>query len=947
MSRGGKIALIAITLGVLSAATSGVASAAGRCGDPGARPWCDTSRTPAERTSLLLAAMTLDEKLSLMAGDDLGGVFTGNPATGTSNGVDRLGIPVLYHSDGPIGPREGQATAMPGPLALASTFDPPVAGRVGATIADEVKHKGNDLVHAPTVEPMRTPLAGRTFEGYGEDPLLASRLAVEWIRAAQNEGIIGNVKHFAPNSQEGRQGAPPLTGGEGSRFFADAIIDERTLREIYFPAFEAAVKQADAGAVMCAYGALNGDFACESEYLLQRVLRQDWAFDGFVIADYGFAMKSTANSANAGTDLEMPIPFWYAPPNLQTALAAGQITEQTIDARVGAILRTMFRFGLFDRDAYVADDNLIDKPAHAAVARELEEQGTVLLENRDGALPLDPDTLDSIAVIGAEATAYKTGGGSSKVNPFEFKNPLDAITQRAGSGVEVRHDPGSDPAAAAAAATGADAAIVFVADVATEGSDKPCLALRCAAVDPAGGTGGTETRPDPDLLVDAVEAANPRTIIVMETGGPVLTPWRDRVEALVEAWYPGQEAGPAIARVLFGDVDPGGRLPVSFPVNEADIPAAGNPAQYPGVGTRVEHSEGVLIGYRHYDERGIEPAYPFGFGLSYTTTEMSDLHVNPTTDGAEVSVRVTNTGDRRGWAVPQLYVGLPKPSPDIVMPRSQLRGFDKLSLAPGESQTVTFALGERDFSYWDTSAQDWSVASGCATIKVGSSSRDLPLQAPLAIGGGSCGYPRPKGASPLYASLVPAYQPCGAPNRTHGPPLSFGSCSPPTQTSDELTVGSFDSNGKPTRSISPMRFQTLPGPPPNPPDEADVLLEANITDVYTQGTLADYAGELRAETTLRITDKLNTPHPGGPGAGTVQDIPFGFTIPCAITSDPDTGGACTLNTTANALYPGAIVEGRRAIWQLGQLEVYDGGADDDGDTAADNTLFMKQGVFVP
>jgi beta-glucosidase len=704
------------------------APAAGRCGDPAARPWCDTSKTPEQRARLVLAQMTLDEKIELMAGDDLDGVVTSDPATGTGNGIPRLGIPVLYHSDGPVGPREGQATAMPGPLSLAATFDPSLARRVGDAIANEVKHKGNDLVHAPTVEPMRTPLAGRTFETYGEDPLLSARIAVDWIKGAQAQGIIANVKHFAPNSQEGEQGAPPLTGGNGSRFLIDAIVDERTLREIYFPAFEAAVKEGRTGSLMCAYGSLNGHFACESSYLLTQVLRKEWGFDGVVISDYGFAMKSTAASAIAGTDIEMPIGGWYSNAALNLAVASGQIGEETvIDERVGAILRMMFRFGLFDRDAYPEDDTLIDKPGHANVAREVEQQGTVLLRNRDAALPLASGAIKSLAVIGEQATAYKGGGGSSNVQPFAFKAPLDAIKERAGAGVQVRHDPGTDPAVAAATALGADAAIVFVADAATEGSDKPCLALRCAAIDPVGGTPlGTLGRDDPDLLIDAVAAANKRTIVVMETGGPVLTPWADRVDAVLEAWYPGQEAGLALASVLFGDADPGGRLPVTFPVREGDIPTAGNPRQYPGVGTRVEHSEGVFIGYRHYDQRKIVPRWPFGHGLSYTSFSLSGLRLEPAAD-ATVSVVVKNTGARAGTAVPQAYLGMPDPSGDVKQPPRALKGFAKLTLAAGASKRVSFPLDERAFSYWDTGAKGWRVKAGCYSVQVGFSSRDLPV----------------------------------------------------------------------------------------------------------------------------------------------------------------------------------------------------------------------------
>ena len=722
-----RASLAAVLAAILTVAAAPGASAAGRCGDPAQRPWCDTAKSPEERTRLLLTAMTLDEKLSLMAGDDPQGVFTGNPATGTGNGIDRLGVPVLYHSDGPFGPREGLATAMPGPLALASSFDPSVAAEVGATIADEVKKKGNDLLHAPTVEPMRTPLSGRAFETFGEDPLLSARLAVSKIKAIQAQGIIANVKHFAPNSQEGEQGAPPLTGGNGSRFVVDARIDERTLREIYLPMFEASVEEAGVGAVMCAYGSLNGSYACESDYLLDQVLRGDWRFSGMVISDYGFAIKNTAKAVNAGTDLEMPAPVLYNPVRLRTALAAGEIAEPTIDERVGATLRTMFRFGVFDRDAYPADDDLIDKPAHAAVAQRAAEQGIVLLENRGDALPLDAARLETVAVIGAIATRYKGGGGSSNVDPFAFKSALDAIRARAGQGVEVRYDQGTDAEAAAAAATGADVALLFVDDGATEGSDKPCLRLQCAPADPLNTPTGTAGRPDYDAIIEAVAAANPNTVVVMETGGPVLAPWSEKVKAILEAWYPGQDGGPAIARVLFGDVDPGGRLPVSFPMNDGDWPTANNPRQYPGVGFVAEHSEGVFIGYRHYDEKGIEPRWAFGHGLSYTTFTMSGLRLDAlSAAGATVSVLVRNTGARTGTTVAQLYLGLPDAG-EVRQPPRALKGFHKLSLKPGEAKRVRFKLDERAFSYWDVKSAGWRVAPGCYAVEAGFSSRDLPL----------------------------------------------------------------------------------------------------------------------------------------------------------------------------------------------------------------------------
>ena len=715
-----RLAMAGLALAAAFLALSAApALAAGRCGD---HPWCDTTLSPDRRAQLLLAELTQDEKLSLMAGDDPSGVFTGTPATGTSNGIPRLDVPTVYYSDGPVGPREGRATAMPAPMALAAGFDPALARRVGAAIADEVRKKGNDVVHAPTVDIMRTPLAGRTFEGYGEDPLLSSRLAVEWIRGAQAQGVIGNVKHFAPNSQEGAPpGVPPLTPAVGGRFTIDAIVDERTLREIYLPAFEAAVKEADVGSVMCAYNRINGSPACESRDLLERTLRTDWGFTGFVLADYGFATKSTANSANNGLDLDMPLGGFYSRPALSAAVESGSVTPQTIDIRVGNILRTMFRFGLFDRADFPSDDGLIDKAAHAAVARETEEQGTVLLRN-EGVLPLDPARLRSIALIGEDADAIKGGGGSSAVNPFSFNTPRAEITKRAGPGVQVRYDSGEDRASAAATARGSDVAIVFASDTATEGVDKSTLAT------------------DDDELVDAVADANPNTVVVLETAGPVLTPWRERVKAVLEAWYPGQEAGSALARVLFGDVDPGGRLPATFPRRQEDVPTTGDFDQYPGL-VEVRHKEGVFVGYRHYDQRGIEPAYPFGHGLSYASFAYRGLRIRPGAgDAARVSVEVRNTGRRAGTEVVQLYLGLPDPGPSVRQPPRALKGIAKIRLGAGQRRRVGFSVNRRALSYWDAAADAWAVAPGCYGVMVGRSSRDIRLKGTLGVRA-SCGQP--------------------------------------------------------------------------------------------------------------------------------------------------------------------------------------------------------------
>jgi beta-glucosidase len=624
-------------------------------------------------------------------------------------------------------------------MALAATFDPRMAFRYGDVVGQEVKSKGNDVVFAPTVNIMRTPLGGRTFEGYGEDPYLVARTAVGWIDGAQSEGVIGDVKHFAANNQEGdspaaNQGGPgqPLgpPAGEGNRLFTNAVVDERTLREIYLPQFEAAVKQAHVGSVMCSYNRLNGQYACENEHLLNQILRREWGFRGYVLADYGAAHPNgTDQSLNNGLDFE-PWPGWaYNPFEVNAALMDQRVSTQTIDDHVRNILRTDFEFGFFDRPAFKDDDAQIPKAAHAQTAQDIEESAITLLKN-DGTLPLDASKLKTIAVIGGDADKFKTGGGSGAVTPFAFVSPLEAITKRAGPGVKVSFDDGSDAQRAADLAKSSDIALVFAGDYQSEGADKACLSLECP--DYAG---------DQDGLIDSVLAAQPNTVLVLETGGPVLTPWRDKLKALVEAWYPGEQGGPAIARVLFGDTDPGGRLPVTFPKSEADEPVAGDPQKYPGEGETVDYKEGVLVGYRWWDANGLEPAYPFGFGLSYTTFAFRHMRVQPDVGGTlplTVSVDVTNTGARAGIAVPQLYLGLPQPKPGVVQPPKQLKGIAKLELRPGETRSVTLAVDQRALSYWDTDANDWRVAPGCYGVMVGSSSRAITNSQIVGIDGASC-----------------------------------------------------------------------------------------------------------------------------------------------------------------------------------------------------------------
>jgi len=675
------------------------------------QPWCDADLSPAERTALLLAELTLDEKIALLAGDDPFGSVTGEPAVGTLDGIERIGLPRVLFSDGPVGPRKGQATQHPAPALLASTFDDTLARRSGQAIGNEVRLKGADVVHGPTLDILRTPLAGRSFESYGEDPWLTTRLGVAWIEGAQSEGVIANVKHFVANNQEGQFGIPPLTGLVGSRFIVNAVIDDRTLREVHLAPFEAAVIEADAGSVMCAYNRVNDRPACSSPELLQQILRDEWGFDGFVLTDYFFAQKVTVPALNAGMDLEMPVPLFYAPTTVRLNILAGRVSEALIDRRVGNTLRTLFRFGFFDRPVFDERDDLIDQAGHAALVQEVAEAGIVLLQN-DGVLPLDPGAGLPIAIIGPAADTLLSGGGSSAVQPFRVITPLQGITERLGGNANLQVDDGSNPARAAAVAAQADVALVFVGVAASEGVDRPCLSISC----PLSGDGQ-------DALIEAVAAAKPRTVVVMQAGTPVLTPWRHDLAALVQAWFPGQEGGTALARILFGDVDPGGRLSATFPDSADQLPTAGSVIAYPGLVIRAEYREGVLVGYRWYDHNQFEPAFPFGHGLSYTHFEYSDLRI----DGDTVRATLRNVGNRTGRTVAQLYLGLPEPAPGIIQPPWQLRGYQPVTLAPGDRADVVMSLPLRAFAYWDTGANAWRTAPGSYRVALGESSRDLRL----------------------------------------------------------------------------------------------------------------------------------------------------------------------------------------------------------------------------
>jgi beta-glucosidase len=722
--RGSRALAALATIGVFVAA-SAPAQAAGRCGD---HPWCDRSKPADARAGLLLAQLTLDEKLGLMGGD-VDGLLNPEASSGTVYGIPRLDVPPLNVNDGPAGIRQGigatskPATALPAPLALGASFDPKLAARYARVIAAEARRRGHDVVLGPTVNLVRDPRGGRTFESYGEDPRLLSDMAVAWIRALQRAGLIADVKHLAANNQE--------TG----RFVVNEVIDDRTLREIYLPHFEAAVRRGRVGTVMTAYNKVNGAYMGANRPLVRDTLFRSFGFDGFVLSDF-YAGGDTVGSALAGQSLALPLAQYYEPPLLAAAIAADRIPTATIDDLVRRYLRVMFRFGVFDRAAFPTDGKIAVK-RHGRVTRQVEDRAIVLLRNRRSLLPLRARRLDSVAVIGKPAAEYQRPNAvsSAGVNPFYTVTALQGVRRAARGRFAVRYHDGADVKRAAAVARRAEVAIVAAAPSTISGEflDRPCIDLDCA---PDG--------PHQNRLIRAVAAANPKTVVVLQSPGPVTMPWLRRVGAVIEAWQPGEEGGHAIADVLLGRVNPSGKLPVTYPRSLADVPAR-TPLQFPGVDGRAVYSEGVLVGYRWYDRRGIEPLFPFGHGLSYTSFHYRDLAIRELRSGApggtarvRVRLRVANVGPRKGAEVVQLYLGLPRPAPGVVQPPKALKRFKRVAIPSGRSRAISFVLDDRDFSFWDTDRNRWRVAPGCYRVLVGSSSRDIRLREVLARSGAGC-----------------------------------------------------------------------------------------------------------------------------------------------------------------------------------------------------------------
>ena len=652
----------------------------------------------------LIAQMTLEEKASLCSGADFW----------HTKAIERLGIPASMVSDGPHGLRKQderadhlgvndsiKAVCFPAGCATAASFDKELMGRVGQAIGDSCQHEKLSVVLGPAVNIKRSPLCGRNFEYLSEDPYLAGKMAAAYINGVQSRNVGTSIKHFALNNQEHR------------RMSSSSDADERTIREIYFPAFETAVKEAQPWTVMCSYNVINGVFANENKWLLTDVLRGDWGFKGYVMSDWG-AVSDRVNGIRAGMDLEMPASKGINDDKIVAAVRAGELDEKLVDQSCERILNIVYRYV-----QNAKPDTPWDKEAQHLLAAECAAECMVLLKNDGDILPLNKE--DNIAFIGEFAQKPRfQGGGSSHINCFKTTSALEAaegLNIRYAQGYSVEADTATDAqiAEAVAAAKAAKVAVVFAGlpdSYESEGYDRAHMHLPAYM----------------DKLIEAVAAANPNTVVVLYNGSPVEMPWVGKVKGILEGYLGGQAVGIATINVLYGNVNPSGHLAETFPIKLSDNPSY---LFFGGEGNRTEYREGVFVGYRYYDKKEMDVLFPFGHGLSYTTFEYSDLRVSAPeisdTDTLTVTVKVTNTGKRAGKAVAQLYVGDVEST--AIRPLRELKGFEKVSLAPGESKEVHFILDKRSFATWNEQIHDWYVETGDFTVEVGSSSRDLPCKA--------------------------------------------------------------------------------------------------------------------------------------------------------------------------------------------------------------------------
>jgi beta-glucosidase len=704
------------------------------------RPWINTSLSPDERANLVVKEMNLDEKITLLHGTGHPGLGPMSPLSSGSNGgagyvvgIPRLGIPGIQMSDAAYGVRaSGQngrySTALPCNLAAAASWDLESAYEYGALIGRELRAQGFNMSLGGGVDLTREPRNGRNFEYLGEDPILAGTLVARLIKGTQDQHVIGDIKHYALNDQESGRNAVNIN------------IDLRSMRETDLLAFEIGIRDGNPAGVMCSYNRVNGEYACDSKVLLTDILKSEWKFRGFVLSDWG-AAHSIAKASAAGMDHEQPNEYFYGDA-LKKAVETGQVPMREVDDHVRRIVRSMFATGVIDDPP---KKSVVDVLAGFATAQKIAEQSMVLLKNQNQQLPLNAATVKSIALIGGHAdVGMLSGGGSAQVDPpggnvimppgqratvwgqpdWFPTSPMKAIQAKA-PGAKVEFDTGADLASAAALAKRTDVAIVFAYRWESEGQDAPSLAL-----------------PDgQDELITRVAAVNPHTIVVLETGNPVSMPWVDKVSAVLEAWFAGSSGDKALANILFGDVNPSGKLPITFPKSESDLPhltiAQPPPGTDPPQGPdhwrlvleglpafQTNYDEGLKVGYKWYDAERKPVLFPFGYGLSYTRYEYSNLKVTPGRN-VHVSFTVKNIGGRAGAEIAQVYATLP---PGTNEPPKRLVGWRRMVLKPGEAKQVEMDIEPLFLSVFDADRTQWNRAAGDYSFLAGGSSQELPLK---------------------------------------------------------------------------------------------------------------------------------------------------------------------------------------------------------------------------
>ncbi len=737
LGRAAATGLLAGAMGLV--AVSGMARAQGTTD----KPWMNSSLPPEERAEMVLKQMTLEEKIGLLHGNGMAHApqwqmpltHLSNGGAGYVEGVERLGIPPLFDSDAAYGVRSSgengkYSTALPSSLGAASSWDIEGACAYGGVIGRELRAQGFNMTLGGGVNLTREPRNGRTFEYAGEDPLLAGTMVGNLMKCEQAEHVVGDIKHYAINDQE--------TG----RNIVNAIISKRAMQESDLLAFHIGIGIANPGAVMCSYNRINGDYACENAYTLNEVLKKQWGFKGFVLSDWG-GTHSTEKASEAGLDQEQPMADFFGSA-LEKAVKDGKVPMSEIDDHARRVLYAEFLSGIVD---YPIEKGVVDVVGGMEIAQHIEEKSIVLLKNEHGVLPLNAAKIHTVAIIGGHAdVGMISGGGSAQVDPpggnaimppgkgathwqehiWFPTSPLKALREKLPN-AKVEFNSGQDVAAAAAAAKGADVAIVFAYQWESEGVDLATLSL-----------------PDnQDALIEAVAAANPHTIVVLETGTAVTMPWIGKVAGVVEAWYAGSAGHTALANVLTGEVNATGKLAMTFPKSDADLPHTMIPAlskEDEGAGSgavddrahmqsryTVTYDEGLKVGYKWYQAEHKEPLFPFGFGLSYTSYAYSGLKIDDAAKSVTFSVK--NTGKRAGAEIAQVYATIPVADE----PFKRLVGWQRVELAPGETKTVTVAVDPRVISVFDEKTETWSLPAGVYKIVAGPSSAETPLTGTLQV----------------------------------------------------------------------------------------------------------------------------------------------------------------------------------------------------------------------